>query len=60
MKIFSTHEINQIYEFTLRESGMTESQFVEAVGESLASEIITSMVPEHRMVMFAGPERCGI
>lgn len=59
MKIFSTHEINQIYEFTLRESGITESQFVDTVGESLASEIITSMVPEHRMVMFAGPERCG-
>lgn len=59
MKIFSTHEIDQIYQLTLREGNVSEQQFIENVGESLASEIITSLVPEHRLVMFAGPERCG-
>ena len=59
MIIFSTHEINEIAKLTLAESNLSEQQFIEILGESLATEIITSMIPEHRLVMFAGPERCG-
>ncbi len=59
MKIFSTEEINEIRRYTLREQGLSDRQFNEMVGETLALEIITSIIPGHRLVVFAGPERNG-
>ncbi len=59
MKIFSSDEINTIRQYTLREQGISMRQFIETVGESLAIEIITTLVPGHRLVVFAGPELNG-
>ena len=55
MKIFSTEEINEIQKLTLREQGISQRQFIENIGESLALEMITTMIPGHRLVFFAGP-----
>jgi NAD(P)H-hydrate epimerase len=59
MKIFSTDEINAIRQYTLREQGITELQFIETVSENLALEIITTIIPGHRLVVFAGPDVNG-
>ena len=59
MKIFSTDEIEAIRRFTLKEQGITSRQLIETIGESLAIEIISSLIPGHRLVVFAGPELCG-
>ncbi len=59
MKIFSSEEIEAIRRFTLKEQGITARQFIELVGESLAIEIISSLVPGHRLVVFAGPDLNG-
>jgi len=59
MKIFSSEEIDAIRRFTLKEQGMGLRQFIEATGESLAIEIISSLVPGHRLVVFAGPDLNG-
>lgn len=59
MKIFSSDEINAITRFTLREQGLTQLQFIDSIGESLACEILTSVQPGCRMVLFAGPDLCG-
>ena len=47
MKIFSSDEIRAITEYTLREQGITQSTFVENIGENLAMEIITGIIPGH-------------
>lgn len=59
MKIFSSEEIDAIRRFTLKEQGITNRQFIESTGEALAIEIISSLVPGHRLVMFAGPDLNG-
>lgn len=59
MKIFSSDEIRAITEYTLREQGITQSTFVENIGENLAMEIITGIIPGHRIVIFAGPDLNG-
>lgn len=59
MKIFSSEEINAIIKYTLKEQGLTERQFIDNVGEALASEIISRLIPGHKLVMFAGPELNG-
>lgn len=59
MKIFSTEEINAIRRYTLRERGLSEGQFIDSVGESLALDIISSIIPGNRLVVFAGPELNG-
>ena len=59
MKIFSTNEINEIRRCSLREQGLSERQFVENIGEAIALEIITSIIPGHKLVVFAGPEING-
>ena len=59
MKIFSSDEINAIRQYTLREQGITMRQFIDVVGEALAIEIITSLIPGHRLVVFAGPDLNG-
>lgn len=59
MKIFSSEETNAIIRYTLNEQGITVRQFVDSIGESLACEIITSVRPGSRMVIFAGPDFCG-
>lgn len=59
MKIFSSEEINAIRRFTLREQGITPMQYIESIGESLATEIITSIIPDHRLIIFAGPDLNG-
>lgn len=59
MKIFSSDEINAIRRYTLKEQGMTEMQLIESIGESIACEVITSIVPGHRLIIFAGPDLNG-
>ncbi len=59
MKIFSSEEIDAIRRFTLKEQGISNRQFIESTGESLAIEIISTLVPGHRLVMFAGPDLNG-
>lgn len=59
MKIFSSEEIKAIRQFSLKEQGLTLRQFIETVGEALALEIITSIIPGHRLVVFAGPDLNG-
>lgn len=59
MKIFSSDEINAIRQYTLREQGITMRQFIENVGEALAIEIITSLIPGHRLIVIAGPDLNG-
>ncbi len=59
MKIFSSDEIENIRRYTLKEQGITQRQFIDMVGESLAVEIISTLVPGHRLVVFAGPELNG-
>lgn len=59
MKIFSSEEIRAIRQFTLREKGITEHQFIEQVGETLAYEIAALVTPERRLVVFAGPDLNG-
>ncbi len=59
MKIFSNDEINNIRRESLRELGITERQFLENIGEAIALEIIASIIPGHRIVVFAGPELNG-
>ncbi len=59
MKIFSSEEINAIRRYTLKDQGITERQLIENIGESLALEIITNIVPGHRLIVFAGPDLNG-
>jgi len=59
MKIFSSEEINAIRRYTLKEQGLTPMQLIESIGESLACEIITSTIPGHRLIIFAGPDLNG-
>ncbi|MDE6300112.1 MAG: NAD(P)H-hydrate dehydratase [Muribaculaceae bacterium] len=59
MKIFSSDEIRAIKQFTLREQGINERQFIENVGETLAYEIAALVAPERRLVVFAGPDLNG-
>lgn len=59
MKIFSTDEIKAIRQFTLKEQGITERQMIENIGEALSFEIITTLAPGHRLVLFAGPDLNG-
>lgn len=59
MKIFSTDEINAIRQYTLREQGLEEKQFVDLIGENIALEIITTLITSHRLVVFAGPDLNG-
>lgn len=59
MKIFSSEEIKAITRYTLREQGISLRQFADSVGESLACEIITSVQPGHKIIIFAGPDLCG-
>lgn len=59
MKLFSSEEINAIRAITLKEQGLTPRQFIENVGEALAIEIISTLVPEHRLVVLAGPDLNG-
>lgn len=59
MKIFSSDEINAITQYTLKEQGLTEQQFIDSVSDALALEIITAIIPGHRIVVFAGPELNG-
>ena len=59
MKIFSSDEIRAIRQFTLREAGITERQFIEKTGETLAYEIAALVSRDRRMVVFAGPDLNG-
>lgn len=59
MKIFSSEEINAIIQYTLKEQGITPRQFIQNVGEALALEFISEIIPEHRIIVFAGPELNG-
>lgn len=59
MKIFSSEEIDAITRYTLKEQGITMRQLIESIGEQLAIEIISTLVPGHRLVIFAGPELNG-
>lgn len=59
MKIFSSDEIDAIRRYTLKEQGIANRQFIDLVGESLAVEIISNLMPGHRLVVFAGPELNG-
>lgn len=59
MKIFSSEEIKAILQYTLREQGISMRQFIDTVGESLALEIISGIIPGHRLVVFAGPDLNG-
>lgn len=59
MKIFSSDEINAIQQYTLHDQGISTRHLIENIGESLALEIITNIIPEHRLVIFAGPDLNG-
>lgn len=59
MKIFSSDEIDSIIKYTLSEQGLTPEQFIDNVGEALAMEIITGLIPGHSIIMYAGPELNG-
>lgn len=60
MKIFSSDEIDAITRYTLREQGISALQLADTVGESLACEIIGAVQPGHGIIIFAGPDRCGV
>lgn len=55
MKLFSSEEIEAIKKATLKEKGLTTRQFIESAGEALAIEVVASLVPDHRIVVLAGP-----
>lgn len=59
MKIFSSDEIAAIRQYTLKTQGISELQFIDRVGESLSLEIISGIIPGHRIVIFAGPALNG-
>lgn len=59
MKIFSSDDINAITNYTIKEQGISEREFLDNIGESLALEIISSVIPGHRLVIFAGPDLNG-
>ena len=59
MKIFSSDEIEAIRRFTLKEQGISARQLIESIGESLALEIISSLIPGHKLLVFAGPDLNG-
>lgn len=59
MKLFSSEEIDAIKAATLKERGISNRQFIESVGEALSIEIISSLVPEHKLVVLAGPDLNG-
>jgi len=60
MKIFSSDQINSITRHTLLEQGISSLQLADTVGESLACELIAAVQPGHDIIIFAGPDTCGV
>lgn len=59
MKLFAEKEIQEIERQTMTEHGMSELDFIEAVGKDIADEICGSFDRETPIVIFAGPDKCG-
>lgn len=59
MKLFSQADIQEIERQTIAEYGMTKLQYIEAIGNDVADEIVASYDAGTPIIIFAGPDDCG-